>query len=98
MAEPLLVEWTDRALRNTNSIRKYLLSRFSETEVLNFENLLREFVKNVSIFPSLYPQSQKQPDLRKAVLHRNTSVFYSHKNNKIIVVAIQDNRQEKPGV
>ena len=66
-------------------------------EVLNFENLLRESEKNVSIFPRLYPQSQKHPNLRKAVLHRNTSVFYSNEKKKVIVVAIQDKRQENPG-
>ena len=96
MSEPLPVRWTTRSLRNAQNIRSYLITRFSEKEALNFEKLLEGFEQTVSWFPELYPASRKHPDLRKAVLHRYTSLFYSFRNNEIVVVAIQDNRQQKP--
>ena len=97
MTEPFEVEWTKRSLRNAKSIREYLHNEFSEKETQNFENLLEDFMKTVSIFPHIFPQSRKYPELRKAVLHKLTSVFYTIKTKKIIVIAMQDNRQDKPG-
>lgn len=97
MANALKVEWTKRSLGNAKKIQAYLLGKFTEKEVQNFENLLEDFERTVSIFPQLYPQSEKYPKLRRAVLHKFTSVFYSIHENKIVIVAMQDNRQDKLG-
>lgn len=97
MNSPLAVEWTKRSLRNAQNIRVYLGSEFTSKEIHDFEDLLRHFEDTVSIFPKIYPASTKYPSLRRAVLHKLTSVFYTIRDNKIIVIAIQDNRQEAPG-
>jgi len=96
MTDPFEVEWTKRCLRNAIGIREYLFNEFNDKEVQNFENLLKDFEKTVSIFPQIYPKSRKHPELRKAVLHKLTSVFYTIKTKRIVVIAMQDNRQEKP--
>jgi plasmid stabilization system protein ParE len=97
MNSPLDVEWTNRSLSNAQNIRDYLTSEFSSKEVHHFEDLLRHFEDTVSIFPKIYPTSTKYPSLRRAVLHKLTSVFYTIRDDKIIVIAIQDNRQNAPG-
>ncbi len=97
MDSPLEVEWTNRSLRNAQKIRDYLISEFSSKEIHEFENLLGHFENTVSIFPKIYPQSTRYPMLRRAVLHKLTSVFYTIQEDKIIVIAIQDNRQETSG-
>lgn len=97
MTKPLNVEWTERSLKNAKSIKTYLLDQFTEKEAQDFESLLEDFERNVAIFPQLYPQSTKYPKLRRAVLHKFTSVFYSIKSTGIVVIAMQDNRQDKPG-
>ena len=89
------VFWTERSLRNAKSISKYILNKFSKKEVAAFEQLLRNFEKTVSHFPHLYSESIEQKGLRRAVLHKNLTVFYVFKNNKITVIAMQENRQEK---
>jgi len=74
MNSPLAVEWTNRSLRNAQNIRDYLASKFSSKEIHDFEDLLRHFEDIVSIFPKIYPASTKYPTLRRAVLHKLTSV------------------------
>ncbi len=96
MADSGDVQWTTRSLRNAQKIRKYLSTHFSEKEVNRFDELLRSFEKNVSNFPHLYPKSQKFPQLRRAVLHKFTSVFYTVRGTKIVVIAMQDNREKGP--
>jgi plasmid stabilization system protein ParE len=96
MDNPIPVRWSTRSLRNAQGILEYLHSSFSPNEVDKFELLLQEFEKTVSFFPNIYPKSKQHPGLRKAVVHRNTTIFYVYGNGEVTVIAIQDNRQEEP--
>ncbi len=89
------VIWARRSLTNALAIKGYLNKKFSKKEVVNFERLLRQFELTVSNFPTLYPESNKQKSLRRAVIHKNTTVFYIFDKNKVTVIAMKDNRQEK---
>uniref|UniRef100_UPI00404B9E05 type II toxin-antitoxin system RelE/ParE family toxin n=1 Tax=Fulvivirga sp. TaxID=1931237 RepID=UPI00404B9E05 len=97
MNKPLEVRWTARSFRNAQDIRDYLTRRFTLKEAEDFLKLLSQFEQTVSLFPELYPATNAYPNLRKAVLHKNTSVYYSVDKDSIVVVAMQDNRQLKPG-
>lgn len=90
------VEWTERSLSNALAIKVYLKRKFSTREVLKFEKLLQGFEKTVSSFPTLYPLSKKQKPLRRAVIHKNTTVYYIFEGDKVTVVAMKDNRQKEP--
>lgn len=89
------VDWTKRSLVNAIDIKKYLIRKFSQKEVRKFERLLQQFELTVSNFPTLYPESKSQKHLRRAVIHKNTTVYYIFNKNKVTVVAMKDNRQEK---
>lgn len=89
------VEWTKRSLKNALSIKDYLVKKFSKKEVLKFETLLKQFELTVSNFPTLYPESQSQKILRRAIIHKNTTVYYIFDKKKVTVIAIKDNRQRK---
>ena len=89
------VQWTDRSLRNAIQIKKYLIRKFGQLEVKKFEGLLREFELTVSNFPTLYPESIIQKRLRRAVIHKNTTIYYLFTLDKVVVVAMKDNRQAK---
>ncbi|HEA31357.1 MAG TPA: type II toxin-antitoxin system RelE/ParE family toxin [Leeuwenhoekiella sp.] len=90
------VEWTERSLLNAIAIKNYLIAKFTQKEVAKFENLLRQFEVTLSNFPTLYPESESQKHLRRAVIHKNTTVYYIFNKYKITVIAIKDNRQLKP--
>jgi plasmid stabilization system protein ParE len=95
MDKPYLVEWTKRSLLNAIAIKKYLTVKFAKREVLKFESLLKQFELTVSNFPTLYPESKSQKNLRRAVIHKNTTVYYIFDKDKVTVIAMKDNRQEK---
>ncbi|WP_027066607.1 type II toxin-antitoxin system RelE/ParE family toxin [Maribacter sp. Hel_I_7] len=97
MDKPYEVEWTKRSLQNAVAIRNYLVLKFNKKEVSKFESLLRQFELTVSNFPTLYPEPQSQKNLRRAVIHKNTTVYYVFDKDKVTVIAMKDNRQEKAG-
>ena len=97
MDKPYELEWTKRSLQNAVAIRNYLLVKFTKKEVSKFEGLLRQFELTVSNFPTLYPESQRQKNLRRAVIHKNTTVYYIFDKDKVTLIAMKDNRQDKVG-
>lgn len=95
MDKPYEVQWTQRSLKNAVAIKKYLIRKFGQIEVKKFEGLLLEFELTVSNFPTLYPESISQKRLRRAVIHKNTTVYYLFAKDMVVVIAMKDNRQEK---
>ncbi|MFA6084126.1 hypothetical protein [Mucilaginibacter sp.] len=53
------VEYADRAINDSISIKYYILHYFTQKEVNNFYSLLESFEKVVAVFPLLYPVSIK---------------------------------------
>jgi len=90
------VKWTERSLSNALEIKTYLKRKFSKKEVSRFEDLLKQFENTVSNFPTLYPESQNQKSLRRAIVHRNTTVYYIFESDEVTVIAMKDNRQREP--
>ncbi len=97
MDRPYSVEWTKRSLLNAIAIKNYLIQKFTVKEVVKFERLLRQFESTISNFPTLYPESISQKLLRRAVIHKNTTVYYIFNKDKVTIIAMKDNRQEKAG-
>ncbi len=61
----LAVFWTENALLNTISIKKYLQENFSQKEINSFLSLLLSFEEAVAVFPELYPASGKKKKNKK---------------------------------
>jgi hypothetical protein len=78
MAEQVVfpIFWTERALQNALSIKRYLLAEFSPREVENFYSLLQAFEMAVTVLPKLYPSSTIKKNIRRAVLSNVSSAFY----------------------
>lgn len=80
------VFWTEEAVRNLEEIIDYLYSEWTEKEVANFKAKLSVKIDLISKNPKMFPVSDFQPRLRKAVLSKHTSIFYEF-NNDIIYLA-----------
>jgi len=87
----LSVEYTQQSLKNAVEIISYLRRKFSKKEVIQFRELLVRFENIVSLFPELYKESPTVK-IRQAVLSKVLSVYYRIESDKIIVIAILDNR------
>ncbi|WP_114936509.1 MULTISPECIES: hypothetical protein [Mucilaginibacter] len=86
------VFFTTRAFANAETIKAYLLYKFTQKEVNKFYELLEIFENIIVKFPQLYPKSAINSKVHRAVLSKQLSVFYTTSKNKISVVAILDNR------
>ncbi len=96
MAEQFPVFWTERSLKNAEDIISYLQIEFTSKEIDRFFELLKNFERTISHFPLLYPSSQKYPNLKRAVLSKELSLYYEVSDRDIVVIAMQDNRQSQP--
>jgi len=88
----LIVVYSERAIKQAETIKAYLLYKFTQREVDNFYELLSLFEKLVISFPDLYPKSSSNKKPHRAVLSKQLSVFYKPSKNKITVMAVLDNR------
>lgn len=95
MPETVTVEWTERSLLNALEISEWIRRKFSEKEVLKFRKLLQDFEKIIIQFPDMFPTSSVKSNISQAVVHKNLSIYFSRKDDKIVVVAMRDNRQKK---
>ncbi|HZJ20550.1 MAG TPA: hypothetical protein VFD35_09400, partial [Pricia sp.] len=96
MNRPVVVQWTERSLRNARAIKKFIFTRFTEKEVLVFETLLEEFETTESIFQLYILSPTKKKNLRRAVIHKRTTVYYDYSKNIVPVIAMKDNSQQEP--
>lgn len=75
--------WTEEAIHNLEEIIEYLRFKWTEKEVENFKIKLSRQIKLISSNPTMFPKSSHIPRLRKAVLSKQTSIFYELKDTHI---------------
>lgn len=80
--------WTKEAISNFEEIIDYLLSRWTLREVNNFKVKLSKQIDLIRRNPKIFPISTFQPRLRKAVLSKQTTVFYEIRDNVIYLAYI----------
>jgi plasmid stabilization system protein ParE len=85
--------WSEESLTNLEDILDYLQSKWTEKEVVKFKQKLSDQLDIISIFPNLFPASQINPTLRKAVLSKQTTLFYQVDEKSIYIVYLFDTRQ-----
>ena len=59
-----------------DSILSYLESEWTESELSSFKQKLSKQLELIQKNPILFPISEIQPRLRKAVLSKQTTIFY----------------------
>lgn len=75
-------------------ILEYLKFEWTQKEVANFKTKLSKQLEIISKFPHLFPASRINPDLRKAVLSKQTTIFYQFKNGCIYIIYLFNTRQD----
>ena len=72
-------------------ILDYIVNRWTQREVNNFKTKLSRQLNLISQNPKLFPVSGIQPRLRKAVLSRQTTIFYEFSNDSVYIVYLFNN-------
>ena len=83
---------TPEAATDVSRINQYLLENWSERVRDNFIKKLRKSVLIIQSMPYAYPISLTKIALRKCVITPQTSLFYTIKEETIVIVSILDNR------
>ena len=86
--------WTEEAIQNLEEIINYLISNWTHKEVDNFKLKLSKQIVLIEKNPKMFPISQFQPRLRKAVLSIQTSIFYEIGDGAIYIAYVFANNQD----
>lgn len=85
--------WSDEALNNLKGIIDYLENRWTKREIKKFAQLLDKQLKLIEGNPFIFAESIKSNGLRKAVLSRQTTIYYRIIGYEIRIITLFDNRQ-----
>lgn len=85
--------WTDEALDNLSNIIEYLEYRWTKREIQNFVKLLDRQIIRIQINPELFQTSFSSSLLRRSVLTKQITIYYSIDKNEVRIVSLFDNRQ-----
>jgi len=88
------IYWSDESLQNLEDILDYLESEWTQKEVDRFKAKLSKQLDIISNNPLIFPVSQYQNRLRKAVLSKHTSIFYEIRKNQIYLAYLFSNRMD----
>lgn len=76
MAYDYKLFWSDESIINLESILDYLQERWTQSEVDIFKIRLSKQLDLIVSNPRLFPKSAYNPRLRKAVLSKQTTIYY----------------------
>lgn len=87
------LRWSKDSIADPEDILSYLSRNWSERILNNFKKKLSRQLDLIAQNPLMFLQSTYNPELRKAVLSKQTSIFYKIKDNTIFIVHIFVNTQ-----
>jgi len=93
MAFEYKIFWTDEAINNLEDILDYLLKNWTQREVDNFKSRLSKQIRLIEQNPNLFPISKYNSRLRRAVLSKQTTVFYEVSGQIIYLVYLFNTKQ-----
>lgn len=84
---------TNRAKKNISNVFEYLEFKWNLEVKKKFAVNLMETIKLIQSDPDIFPKSDKNKRLRKCVLNKQSTLYYSFNNNQIVIVSLFDTRQ-----
>ncbi|MCG8701026.1 MAG: type II toxin-antitoxin system RelE/ParE family toxin [Bacteroidales bacterium] len=88
------LRWSVEAVKNLEEILDNIKSRWTNKEVLKFKNKLGHQLDLIVQNPFMFPISSIKESLRKAVLSKQTTVFYQVKDNIIFITYLHINKKD----
>ncbi len=93
----LKIIWTPKALEGLDEILEYLETHWTKKEILILEEKIEDFKFRVQKYPEIYPITNKQKSIRKAVLDKhNYFVYRVNSRRKIIELIYFKATKQKP--
>jgi plasmid stabilization system protein ParE len=90
----LNVIFTDEANDTFESIGEQIRAKWGDKELNEFRKRTYKVVETISKFPLVFQAAGKTESVRKAFIHKNCSMLYEIKSDRIEILFFWDNRQE----
>ncbi len=88
------LRWSEESVKNLEEIIEDLRKKWTEKEVSAFKDKLSTHLDLIIKYPFMFPSSTSQPRLRKAVLSKQTSIFYEIKGGTIFLAYLHLNKKD----
>lgn len=92
MKNGLRIDWSEEAVVNLESIISYLETHWTNRELNSFAKSLDKQLKIISFHPQAYPTSKKRKNVRRCVMSKLISIYYTIDPDRIILLSLFDNR------
>jgi len=89
----LEVRWSEEAEITFDNIFSFIVFRWSESAAIKFKNKTKKILLNLSKQPLIFPECGID-NVRKAVITKQSSVFYEVTSKQVILLYFWDNRQD----
>ena len=84
--------FTERSLKEIKNISEFITAKWSSRVNLKFLNKLKTNFDLLLTNPEIFPPN-KNNNLRRCVVSKQTTVFYKIQKNKTVIVSVFDTRQ-----
>lgn len=86
--------WSEKATLDLQQIIDYLKESWTEKEIKSFVKRLDKRLNLILINPRLFPKTTKRRNIRRSVLTKHITIYYTAFGKSIKVVALFDSRQD----
>jgi len=85
--------WSEEAISNLKGVIDYLEKHWTNKEITKFSQLLDKQLRRIEENPRLFAKSEQSNGMRKAVLTKQLTLFYSLVGDEIRIITLFDSRQ-----
>lgn len=89
----LKIQWTKRAEKSFERIVDYLLKNWSEKSAKKFVRTTNKKLEQIAENPKQYEEVINKKGVHRAVITRQTSVYYRVYNRMVRLITFWDNRR-----
>ncbi|WP_439584760.1 type II toxin-antitoxin system RelE/ParE family toxin [Dyadobacter bucti] len=90
----LSIRWTSEAEESFSQIIFYLENKWSERQVKKFLQTVNKTIFHIAKFPYMFEASLFKPNVRKAFITKQCSLFYEVGEDTIVLLFFWDNRRK----
>ena len=88
------IVFSEFALESFADIKTQINTRWGYAVVMEFEQRTAKVLAIIQNSPFIYKSVSSDPNVRKAFIHRNCSMFYQIKDDNVSILFFWDNRQD----
>ncbi len=90
----LPIRWSPNAVEDLSNTLTYVEAHFGVEAALALIEKIETTTALITEFPEMYVRSVQHPDLRRAVMTRQTALIYRIFSDAIEILHVQDTRQD----